>query len=74
MMDRPMSGPCVHDSCRCRAVRAGVCLEHWRELYGTGYGPWPDDVDPASWRDRYLQRHGVPYEDVKNSRRRIGAA
>lgn len=71
MIDLPYSGPCRHGDCRRRAVRAGVCIDHWQELNGTGYGPWPDDVAPASWRDRYLQRTGITYEDARNRARRI---
>ena len=82
MIDLPRSGPCRHAACHRRAVRAGVCIDHWQALNGTGYGPWPDDIEPQSWRDRYLQRTGTPYEDSEAARmrrrraqiRRIGAA
>lgn len=82
MIDLPRSGPCRHAACRRRAVRAGVCIDHWQALNGTGYGPWPDDIEPQSWRDRYLQRTGTPYEDSERERvrrwrekiRRNGAA
>lgn len=74
MMDRPLSGPCRHAGCPQRAVRAGVCFDHWRALNGDGYGPWPDDVEPVSWRDKYLRRTGRPYDDVKNARRRASQA
>ncbi len=82
MIDLPRSGPCRHHECRRRAVRAGVCIDHWQELHGTGYGPWPADIEPQSWRDRYLQRTGTPYEDSERERvrrwrekiRRNGAA
>lgn len=62
-VDLPRSGPCRHSECRRRAVRGGVCIDHWRELNGSGYGPWPDDVEPASWRDRHLKRTGRPFKD-----------
>ena len=82
MIDLPRSGPCRHRECRRRAVRAGVCVDHWQALHGTGYGPWPADIEPQSWRDRYLQRTGTPYEDSERERvrrfrekiRRTGAA
>lgn len=82
MIDLPRSGPCRHHDCRRRAVRAGVCIDHWQELHGTGYGPWPADIEPQSWRDRYLQRTGTPYEYSERERvrrfrekiRRTGAA
>jgi len=77
VIDLPRSGPCRHAACRRRAVRAGVCIDHWQALNGTGYGPWPDDVEPQSWRDRYLQRTGTPYERARDRERRvrrIGAA
>ena len=82
MIDLPRSGPCRNRECRRRAVRAGVCIDHWQELHGTGYGPWPADIEPQSWRDRYLQRTGTPYEDSERERvrrwrekiRRTGAA
>lgn len=47
------------------SVRAGVCLDHWRALNGDGHGPWPADVAPVTWRDRYLVRTGRPYVDVR---------
>lgn len=77
MIDLPRSGRCRHSACRRRAVRAGVCIDHWQALNGTDYGPWPDDVEPRSWRDRYLQRTGIPYERARDRERRvrrIGAA
>ena len=82
MIDLPRSGPCRNRECRRRAVRAGVCIDHWQELHGTGYGPWPADIEPQSWRDRYLQRTGTPYEESERKRmwrrrqqiRRNGAA
>ena len=61
MIDLPVSGRCAHDSCTRRRVRAGLCVDHWGELWGDGYGPWPEDVEPASWRDKYLKRTGTPY-------------
>lgn len=69
MMDLPYSGPCRHSECRRRAVRAGVCIDHWQALNGPGYGPWPDDVEPQSWRDRYLQRTGTPYVSTRDRER-----
>lgn len=74
MIDLPRSGPCRHAECGRRAVRAGVCIDHWQALNGTGYGPWPDDVKPQSWRDRYLQRTGTPYEDREAARFRMRRA
>lgn len=61
MIDLEHSGRCRHRGCPRRTVRSGVCLDHWQALHGTGYGPWPEDVEPVSWRDRYLKRTGVPY-------------
>lgn len=61
MIDLPYSSRCRHHDCRRRAVRAGVCLDHWQQLYGTGFGPWPADVAPVSWRDRHLIRTGRLY-------------
>lgn len=69
MMDLPTSGPCRHAGCSRRRVRAGVCLDHWTALNGTGYGPWPDDVEPYSWRDRYLKRTGTPYVRARDRER-----
>jgi len=69
-VDLPRSGPCRRGGCRRRAVRAGVCIDHWQELNGTGYGPWPDDVEPVGWRDRYLQRTGTTYQDREAARMR----
>lgn len=71
-VDLPRSGPCRHCECRRRAVRGGVCIDHWQDLAGTGYGPWPDDVEPVSWRDRYLQRTGIPYDVQARDRARAG--
>lgn len=69
MIDLPRSGPCRHAACRRRAVRAGVCIDHWQDLNGPGYGPWPDDVEPQSWRDRYLQRTGTLYVSTRDRER-----
>lgn len=66
MIDLPHSGPCRRHECRRRAVRAGVCIDHWQALNGPGWGPWPDDVEPQSWRDRYLQRTGTPYDNERD--------
>lgn len=66
MIDLERSGPCRHHSCPRRAVRSGVCPDHWQALHGTGYGPWPDDVEPVGWRDRYLKRTGRPWVDVRD--------
>lgn len=78
MIDLPRTGPCRHHECRRRAVRAGVCIDHWQDLNGTEYGPWPEDVEPQSWRDRYLKRTGTPYlttrERGRARIRRISAA
>lgn len=66
-MTAPRCAPekkCRHRMCPRRAVRQGVCPDHWTELWGTGHGPWPDDIEPASWRDRYLKRTGRPYVDA----------
>lgn len=65
-VDLPCSGPCRHHECRRRAVRGGVCIDHWQDLNGTGYGPWPDDVEPVGWRDRYLKRTGRPWVRVRD--------
>lgn len=69
MIDLPRSGPCRHAACRRRAVRAGVCIDHWRALNGPGYGPWPDDIEPQSWRDRYLRRNGQNYAQTRETPR-----
>lgn len=66
MIDLPYSSRCRHHECGRRAVRAGLCPDHWQQLNGTGYGPWPDDVEPVGWRDQYLRRHGTPWVRVRD--------
>jgi len=56
MIDLPRSGRCRRHECRRRAVRAGVCLDHWRALWGDQPAPYPSDLKPKSWRERRHRR------------------
>lgn len=69
MIDLPYSSRCRRDECPRRSVRNALCLDHWHELHGTGYGPWPADIEPESWRDRYLQRTGTSYAHTRETPR-----
>lgn len=60
MMDLPESGRCRHHDCPQRRIRSGLCLDHLRALMGDGPLPWPDDLEPTSWRQRRHARGLAP--------------
>lgn len=73
MIDLERSGRCRRHGCGRRTIRAGLCLDHLPELApmdGHGSLPWPADLEPVTWRERYLARHGVEYRDAYNAQRR----
>lgn len=52
---------CKHLTCERRAVRQGLCPDHWGALWGDGKpAPYPLDLEPKSWRERRHRRlYGV---------------
>lgn len=55
MIDHQRSGRCRHIACPMRAIRAGVCLQHWQQLNGTAPAPWPADLKPRTGREYTLR-------------------
>ena len=47
---------CRHQQCPRRAVRRGLCPDHWRDLMGDTPAPYPADLEPHSWRERRARR------------------
>ena len=47
---------CRHAQCPRRAVRQGVCPDHWSALWGDRPAPYPSDLVPKSWRERQHRR------------------
>lgn len=55
------SRKCRNMECPRRAVRQGLCPDHWQALWGADTpAPYPVDLAPKSWREkRHRRLYGV---------------